>query len=83
VPGCREVVTDGVDGLRVPPRCPAALADAIGRLQDAPATRRAMGKAGRARALEQFSQRAILEQTFDLYSELLPAFCQRSPATAD
>jgi glycosyltransferase involved in cell wall biosynthesis len=83
VPGCREVVTDGVEGLRVPTRCPGALADAIARLQDAPATRRAMGKAGRVRALEQFSQRAVLEQTFDLYAELVPAFCQRRPAMVD
>jgi len=74
VPGCREVVIDGVDGLLVPPRCPAALADAIARLQDDPETRVAMGRAGRARALEQFSQRVILRQTLELYSELIPEF---------
>ncbi len=47
VPGCREIVHDGVNGLLIEPNKPRMLADAITRLlQDEP-LRLAMGRAGR------------------------------------
>jgi len=47
IPGCREIVRDGVNGLLVPPRNVDALADAIETLICNPAKRRALGTAGR------------------------------------
>ena len=72
VPGCREVVTDGVDGLLVPPRDAPALARAIARLQDDPALRQRLGNAARAKALTQFDERLVIEHTLNVYRELVP-----------
>jgi glycosyltransferase involved in cell wall biosynthesis len=49
-----EVVRDGVEGTLVPPRDPAALADAIAALLAASATRHAMGVRAAARVRETF-----------------------------
>ena len=70
VPGCREVVTDGVDGLLVPPRDSAALAQAIARLQDDPALARRLGLAARRKACLEFDERIVVARTIDVYREL-------------
>jgi glycosyltransferase involved in cell wall biosynthesis len=46
--GIPDVVVDGETGLLVPPRDPAALANALERLAGNPELRRRMGAAGRA-----------------------------------
>ena len=71
VPGCREVVSDGVDGLLVPPRDAAALAAAIARLHDDPELAERLGNAARAKALGRFDERIVIERTVDVYRELL------------
>lgn len=71
VPGCREVVTDGVDGLLVPPRSAAELADAIARLAGDATLRARLGGAARAKALERFDERIIVRSTLDVYRELV------------
>lgn len=73
VPGCREVVTDGVDGLRVPVRDADALADAIARLEDDPQLAARLGAAAREKALAEFDERIVISRTIDVYRELLPA----------
>ena len=70
-PGCREVVSDGVDGLLVPVRDAVALARAIARLQDDAALRVRLGAAARAKALAQFDERIVIERTIAVYRELL------------
>lgn len=70
-PGCREVVSDGVDGLLVPPRDAAALAHAIARLCDAPELAHRLGAAARAKALAMFDERIVIEKTMAVYAELL------------
>ncbi len=65
--GCREVVADGVNGLLVPVREPAALADAIDRIGADAGRRAAMGEAGRARALARFDERAVVHAVFSAY----------------
>ena len=70
VPGCREVVTDGVDGLLVPARDADALADAIMRLHDDPALAQRLGNAARAKALAMFDERIVIASTFAVYKEL-------------
>lgn len=71
VPGCREVVRDGIDGLRVLPRDAAALARAIARLQDDPALAMKLAQAARSRALSEFDERIVIARTLDVYGELL------------
>ena len=76
VPGCREVVTDGVDGLLVPARDAEALAQAIARLHDDPALAGRLGAAARVKALAQFDERIVIADTLAVYRELLdPARC--------
>jgi glycosyltransferase involved in cell wall biosynthesis len=55
--GVGEVITDGVDGLLVPPGDPAALAGAIGRLIDEPELRKRFGEAGRRKVVSDFDSR--------------------------
>jgi glycosyltransferase involved in cell wall biosynthesis len=71
VPGCREVVREGDNGLLVPPRDAAALAAALRRLLEDAGLRRAMGERSRARAVAEFSVERVIEQTLGLYRELL------------
>ena len=71
VPGCREVVTDGVDGLLVPVRDAGALATAIARLHDDPVLAARLGAAARQRALDEFDERIVIARTQAVYQELL------------
>jgi glycosyltransferase involved in cell wall biosynthesis len=70
-PGCREVVTDGVEGFLAPVRDGPALARAIARLDDDRALCVRMGKAARARALAEFDEELVLGRTLSVYEELL------------
>lgn len=72
VPGCREVVTDGVDGLLVPVRDVEALAKAIARLHDDPALRKKLGNAARQKALLEFDERIVVHRTLQVYEEIVP-----------
>jgi glycosyltransferase involved in cell wall biosynthesis len=70
VGGVPELVEDGVTGLTVPPRNPAALAEALrGLLADA-GLRERLGAAGRLRAERAFSLAAFRRAHLDLYREL-------------
>jgi glycosyltransferase involved in cell wall biosynthesis len=71
VPGCREVVTDGVNGILVPLKDPVALADAIEKLSKDQGLRVRMGKAGRKLIDEELSADKIHEQILKLYKDLL------------
>lgn len=73
VPGCREVVTDDVDGLLVPVKNAKALAHAIARLHDDPDLRTRLGAAARAKALAEFDESVVIERTMAVYTELLPS----------
>ena len=79
VPGCREVVRDGWNGLLVPPKDPQALAEAIGRLLVDPGLRARMGEAGRQLAVERYSDKIINAETLRLYATVLGT--QEIPAT--
>jgi glycosyltransferase involved in cell wall biosynthesis len=71
VPGCRDIVHDGENGLLVPPQQVAPLADALDRLIRDAELRRSMGARGRERALAEFSVDIVAAQTLQLYAELL------------
>jgi glycosyltransferase involved in cell wall biosynthesis len=71
VPGCREVVRDGHNGLTVPPRDPEALATAITRLLGDSSLRRVMGLRGRDLVERELSVAMVTSQTLAIYDELL------------
>lgn len=71
VPGCREAVRHGDNGLLVPVKDPAALAAAIGKLLDQPSARERMAARGRERVLAEFSQERVIEATLSVYREAL------------
>lgn len=70
VPGCREVVQDGNNGLLVPPRDASRLADAIEYLLGAPTVAKSMGAHGMARIEREFSSQRVIAQTLTLYREM-------------
>ncbi len=69
--GNLEVVTDGTDGLLVPPGDPAAWGAAITRLAFDPALAGRLGQAARRTARERFSLDRTIDRTARLYQELL------------
>jgi glycosyltransferase involved in cell wall biosynthesis len=71
IPGCRQVVTDGLEGILVPPRDPEALASAILRLAKDPDLRSRMGAAARATAEERFDERRVVTTILDQYDRVL------------
>jgi len=73
VPGCRDVVTHGSNGLLVPVRNAKALADALETLITDPTLRQTMGTAGRNTAVKLFSQTKVNTETFAVYKLVLPS----------
>jgi glycosyltransferase involved in cell wall biosynthesis len=71
VGGNREVVVPGVTGTLVPPRDPAAMADAIVAMLDDPAGAAALGRAGRARVEDEFNLARTVAAYESAYLELL------------
>ena len=71
IPGCRDIIQDGVNGLLVPPKDPIALASALHRLVQDPELRSRMGEAGRFAVLEKFTNEKVNHETLQVYSELL------------
>lgn len=69
-PGCRDVVTNNVNGLLVPLRNTEELANALERLINDVTLRDTMGNAGRKLALEKFSLDMIIEQTISVYQKI-------------
>jgi glycosyltransferase involved in cell wall biosynthesis len=70
VPGCRQVVNDGENGLLVPVRDAHALADAVCRLlTDAP-LRRKMGARGREFVEAEYTTERIVSETLGIYKNL-------------
>lgn len=71
VPGVTEVITDGEDGVLVPPGDARALADALERLWREPASAAAMARRGRCKALAQFSRERMTQRYEELFLSLL------------
>ena len=72
--GPAETVTDGVDGLLVPPRDPQALAAALRRLRDDPTLVHALTAKGLATA-DRYTPSRLAEQLLDVYTGVLA--CRR------
>jgi phosphatidylinositol alpha-mannosyltransferase len=70
IPGYRDVVSNGVQGLLVEPQNPGALADGICRLLANPEVRASMRRAGQAKA-QAYDWPTVATQVLDYYSEVL------------
>ena len=71
VSGVPEIIEDGVNGMLIPPRDPAALAAAIGFLLNHPVEASRLGQQARALVQERFSVERMVKETQDLYTALL------------
>jgi glycosyltransferase involved in cell wall biosynthesis len=69
VPGCREIVREGVNGLLVPARNALALAEALRTLIDDKELREQMGAKGREIVLNDFSEQKIVAETLAVYQD--------------
>lgn len=72
VGGTAEAVQHERNGLLVPPGDPDSLANAIGRLLEAPSLAQRLGRAGRHSVTERFSMTRLVDTTSLLYESLLP-----------
>jgi len=67
IPGCRDLVADGVNGLLVPVKDVDSLTKAMLALSKNKTWREQMGQAGRKRVRECFDDRLIIQQTIEVY----------------
>ncbi len=79
VPGCREAVRPGRNGILVPPRDIGALADAIATLAVDPELRERMGRSGRSLIEGEFAEEIVAGETLALYRT---ALAERAAACA-
>lgn len=70
VPGCRDVVESGVDGLLVPPKNSGALADAIQLLCNDFDFAKTIGGRAREKAFSSFDEKIIVNNTLRIYEEV-------------
>lgn len=70
--GPLELISEGIDGVMVAPEDPGALAVAIARLLDDPARAAALGAAGRAAWLRDFTQEAVVARWRDFLVAVAP-----------
>ncbi|MCE1252785.1 MAG: glycosyltransferase family 4 protein [Anaerolineae bacterium] len=70
IPGCREVVKNGVNGYLIPLRSEMALADALEKLINDPDLCRRMGIQSREIVLANFSSEVVSMKTLNLYQEM-------------
>jgi phosphatidyl-myo-inositol alpha-mannosyltransferase len=70
IAGYADVVTDGVDGVLVPPADPQRLAEELQAMYHEPVRRIAMGSAARV-AAQRYAWPRVAEQVEDVYEEVL------------
>jgi len=76
IPGYAEVVSDGIDGMLVPPADPQRLAEELQHLHLEPERRAEMGRAARASA-QRYAWSHVADEVTEVYEE-----AQRAPAPA-
>ncbi len=70
VPGVREVITDGVEGLLAEPMSPEDIARKIDRLLENSQERERMGLAGRHKVEKSFTVEKVVDGLEDLYLQV-------------
>jgi glycosyltransferase involved in cell wall biosynthesis len=71
VGGPAEIITDGVDGMLLPPRRPAEWARAIDELLENPAGLAVIGRGGRRAVMYRFTRQAHVDRVVETYESLL------------
>ncbi len=71
IPGVREVIEDGKEGLLADPVNPQDLAEKIRRLVEDPALRERMGRAGREKVLASFTVERVVDQLLEVYNSVV------------
>ena len=71
VPGCREIVLDGYNGILIPKKNTKQLAIAIQKLLNEPATRNKMGRNGVKHVRDNFTIENIVTQYITLYNSMI------------
>lgn len=70
VPGCKDFVRHGVEGLLVPPADPQALAQAIARVASDSGLRQRLGEAARLRLLHGFTEAHVAQTLRESYASM-------------
>lgn len=70
VPGCREIVEHGINGLLVPPKDVNSLAEAMFKLAKDPELRLQMGQNGRKKVLREFDDKIVIKKTMEIYKKV-------------
>ncbi len=71
IPGCSEVVEEGVNGILIAPKDVTALKEALIYLHENIDLRIQMGVASRKKICEEFDEDIIIKKTIQVYSEIL------------
>jgi len=71
VPGCRDIVENGENGILVPIKNVESLFTAIIKLINNSELRRKMGEISRKKAEKEFNQKIVIEQTLKVYDRLI------------
>jgi glycosyltransferase involved in cell wall biosynthesis len=78
VPGCREIVKHGINGLIVPAKDAAALADAIQKLMKDRPLRHALARRAHQIVVDEYDVRHVVGKTLSLYDEIVSERCASS-----
>ena len=70
MPGVREIITNGVEGLLCEPLSAGDLAEKLKRLLADPELRRKMGDAGRKKVVEKFGIKQVVDKVEKVYKEV-------------
>ena len=79
IPGVREVIEDGREGLLADPVNPRDLADKIQRLVADPDLRAEMGRRGREKVLAAFTTETVTDQVLGVYKDVLDHAAATAP----
>ncbi len=71
IPGCRDIVENGENGILVPVKDVESLAGAVTKLINTPELRRTMGETSRERAKKEFDESFVIDQTLRVYMQLI------------
>src|SRR5690625_6246747 len=77
LPGCREIVVDGLNGYLVPAGDERLLAERILYLMSHPGVREEFGRQSRKKAVEEVAVSLVVDQTMEVYRQLLGTLGER------